>query len=54
MSLDIIIGTQWGDEGKGRVVDLMASQADYAARFNGGDSRQVSPVFSIASITRAR
>ena len=38
MSLDIIVGTQWGDEGKGRVVDLLASQADYVARFNGGDN----------------
>jgi adenylosuccinate synthase len=36
--LDIIIGTQWGDEGKGRVVDLLAAQADYVARFNGGDN----------------
>jgi adenylosuccinate synthase len=38
MSLDIIVGTQWGDEGKGRVVDLLAAKADYAARFNGGDN----------------
>jgi len=38
MSLDIIVGTQWGDEGKGRVVDLLASKADYVARFNGGDN----------------
>ena len=36
--LDIIIGTQWGDEGKGRVVDLLAAQSDYVARFNGGDN----------------
>jgi adenylosuccinate synthase len=38
MSLDIIVGTQWGDEGKGRVVDLLAARADYVARFNGGDN----------------
>jgi adenylosuccinate synthase len=38
MSLDIVIGTQWGDEGKGRVVDLLAEKADYVARFNGGDN----------------
>lgn len=38
MSLDIIVGTQWGDEGKGRVVDLLAAQANYVARFNGGDN----------------
>ncbi len=38
MPLDIIIGTQWGDEGKGRFVDLLAQQADIVARFNGGDN----------------
>jgi adenylosuccinate synthase len=38
MPLEIVIGTQWGDEGKGRVVDLMAAGADYVARFNGGDN----------------
>jgi len=38
MSLDIIVGTQWGDEGKGRVVDLLSAQADYVARYSGGDN----------------
>lgn len=38
MPLDIIIGTQWGDEGKGRIMDLLSAQADYVARFNGGDN----------------
>lgn len=38
MPLDIIVGAQWGDEGKGRVVDLLASQADFVARYNGGDN----------------
>lgn len=38
MPLDIIIGTQWGDEGKGRFVDLLAQKADIVARFNGGDN----------------
>lgn len=38
MPLDIIVGTQWGDEGKGRFVDLLAAEADYVARFNGGDN----------------
>jgi adenylosuccinate synthase len=38
MSLDIIIGTQWGDEGKGRIVDLMSADAAVVARFNGGDN----------------
>jgi len=38
MPLDIIIGTQWGDEGKGRVVDLLSARADIVARYNGGDN----------------
>jgi adenylosuccinate synthase len=38
MPLDIVVGTQWGDEGKGRVVDLLAAQADFVARYNGGDN----------------
>lgn len=38
MPLDIVVGTQWGDEGKGRIVDLLAAQADIVARFNGGDN----------------
>jgi len=38
MALQIIIGAQWGDEGKGRMVDWLASQSDYVARFNGGDN----------------
>jgi len=38
MPLDIIVGAQWGDEGKGRVVDLLSAQADYVARYNGGDN----------------
>lgn len=38
MPLDIIVGSQWGDEGKGRVVDLLAGSVDYVARFNGGDN----------------
>jgi adenylosuccinate synthase len=38
MPLDIIVGTQWGDEGKGRIVDLLSAQAKVVARFNGGDN----------------
>jgi adenylosuccinate synthase len=36
--LDIAVGMQWGDEGKGRVVDLLASSYDIIARFGGGDN----------------
>ncbi len=33
-----VIGGQWGDEGKGKVVDLVAEQADVVVRFSGGDN----------------
>jgi adenylosuccinate synthase len=38
MSLNIVIGAQWGDEGKGRIVDYLAAGADIVARYNGGDN----------------
>jgi adenylosuccinate synthase len=38
MPLDIVIGAQWGDEGKGRVVDLLAKGSALVARYNGGDN----------------
>jgi adenylosuccinate synthase len=36
MKLDILLGLQWGDEGKGKVVDYLAPQYDIVARFQGG------------------
>jgi adenylosuccinate synthase len=36
MSIDIVLGLQRGDEGKGRIVDVMAGEYDLVARFNGG------------------
>lgn len=38
MTLQIIVGTQWGDEGKGRIVDWYAVKSDFVARYNGGDN----------------
>lgn len=38
MTLQVIVGAQWGDEGKGRIVDWFAARADLCARFNGGDN----------------
>lgn len=32
----VVIGTQWGDEGKGKLVDLLTDQADVVVRFQGG------------------
>jgi adenylosuccinate synthase len=34
----VIIGTQWGDEGKGKIVDLLAEYADFVVRFQGGNN----------------
>ena len=36
MSHVIVVGTQWGDEGKGKVVDYLSASADVVARFQGG------------------
>jgi len=38
MPVIAIIGAQWGDEGKGKVVDLLAEQSDMVVRFSGGDN----------------
>ena len=38
MSVTAVIGSQWGDEGKGKVVDYLAADADFVARFNGGNN----------------
>ena len=36
MSLDVLLGLQWGDEGKGKVVDYLSNKYDLVARFQGG------------------
>jgi adenylosuccinate synthase len=38
MPIHIVVGTQWGDEGKGRVVDLLSADATLVCRYNGGDN----------------
>ena len=38
MPVTVILGTQWGDEGKGKVIDTFAGDFDYVARFNGGNN----------------
>jgi len=38
MSCVVIVGTQWGDEGKGKVVDILAQYADVVVRFQGGNN----------------
>jgi adenylosuccinate synthase len=36
MSVQVIVGAQWGDEGKGKIVDLLSENADVVARYQGG------------------
>lgn len=38
MSVTVIVGMQFGDEGKGKVIDLLAQNYDYIVRYNGGDN----------------
>lgn len=38
MTVTAVIGSQWGDEGKGKAVDFLAGSMDYVARFNGGNN----------------
>lgn len=38
MASVVVVGTQWGDEGKGKIVDLLTRYADYVVRFQGGNN----------------
>ena len=36
MAVDLLLGLQWGDEGKGKIVDVLTKDYDIIARFQGG------------------
>ncbi len=38
MATRVVIGTQWGDEGKGKYIDMLASESDFVVRFSGGNN----------------
>lgn len=38
MTSVVVVGTQWGDEGKGKITDFLSKQADAIARYSGGDN----------------
>ena len=38
MTVTVVVGTQWGDEGKGKIVDMLAEDADIIARYGGGNN----------------
>lgn len=38
MGTTVVIGSQWGDEGKGKIIDFLSEKADYVIRFHGGNN----------------
>ena len=38
MPLMVVVGCQWGDEGKGKIVDVISREADLVARYQGGNN----------------
>ncbi|MBW3582323.1 MAG: adenylosuccinate synthase [Euryarchaeota archaeon] len=38
MTVDLVVGAQWGDEGKGKITDVLSERADYIVRFQGGNN----------------
>ena len=38
MSVKVIVGTQWGDEGKGKITDMLAEKVDLVVRYQGGNN----------------
>ena len=38
MALNVVIGAQWGDEGKGKIIDFLAAKSDYVIRSHGGNN----------------
>ncbi|ANZ70253.1 adenylosuccinate synthase [Pediococcus claussenii] len=38
MSVSVVIGSQWGDEGKGKIIDLLGQSANFTVRYSGGDN----------------
>lgn len=44
--INFVIGSQWGDEGKGKLVDLLGKQADFAVRFHGGNNAGHTVIFN--------
>ncbi len=38
MSVTVVVGAQWGDEGKGKIIDILSKDADYVVRYQGGNN----------------
>lgn len=46
MSSLVVVGAQWGDEGKGKIIDILASKSDCVSRFQGGNNAGHTVVFN--------
>ena len=44
----IVVGSQWGDEGKGKVIDVFSAQADFVVRYQGGANHLSREIFRLA------
>src|SRR5574341_198315 len=53
MPVLIVVGAQWGDEGKGKIIDLLTERADVVARYQGGHNAGHTVVFSFQSQRKA-
>ena len=51
MKVDVLLGLQWGDEGKGKIVDVLTPEYDIIARFQGGPNAGHTPWSLMASST---
>ena len=45
----VLVGAQWGDEGKGKATDLLGSRVDYVVRYQGGNNAG----HTVVSVTRS-
>ena len=50
MATSMVIGTQWGDEGKGKITDMLAQKADIIVRFQGGANAGHIVLFEVQQI----
>ena len=50
MASVIIVGTQWGDEGKGKIVDYLACKCEYVVRSQGGVMQDIQLLLIILNI----
>src|SRR5256885_700977 len=52
MSCTCVVGLQWGDEAKGKIVDLLAEEHAFVVRYNGGDQRGPSAGTRVGELLR--